>query len=431
MVRSFDNRIFGGVCGGLQALTRLNAWLWRCLWLILVLVTGGLAGLAYLILWWLVPQRSPTQGASLGLMGLVAWLTALGLIGLGFVRDAATLNGISVVPSLVLLLLALIYLYKEWMGQRGRALWGLVAVLAAVLLALAQLNLLASGIGDVLLRALPIVLVFVGLSLLFRQRFPLGNLLALGLSVALAVGVATYAFSVRETSFRDENQVEQAQAISPRVTTLQVNLETLESDVQVFSAPQGVREVRLRYVGSLAKDITPDYRDYGDGLATYTLREALIDPLPQLERIGRGTLTLELPQGVALAFAIKGTWGTLNLDLDTLDLERLNLDLARGSAIVSLPSYQPLSPSVAQQPGQLNINEGDLRLVLADDVGGEFLLSKASNQRPLINDVLYALEDNLNDWRLVARQYNALNIKIRYVLNVPRGSIRLESPNNP
>jgi phage shock protein PspC (stress-responsive transcriptional regulator) len=432
MRRSFDNRIFGGVCGGLQALTRLNAWWWRLGFALLALLSQGVGLLAYLLLWWLLPAESPTQRVRVGLSGLLAWGLALGVVIGYFLRPAlATESGVSLYEPLLLLALALVYLLKEARAREGRPFWGLIAVAAALALLAHSLDLLPLGLADLLRRALPALLVFAGLALLLRRRLPFADLIALVLSALLTVGIGAAAFNSLSQRLLDENLQTYEEAISPVVTTLQVNLEALDTDVQVFAAPPGERLARLRYVGSLALNVENDYRDYGDGLATLTLRESQAEPFPSLERLGRASLQLELPQGVALAIAYRGLRGTVSFDLQRLNLERLNAEQAEGDMLVSYPPYQPLSPSVAEQPGEIVVRQGNLRLLLADEVAGEFRISKADNQRPLFNDLTYALEDNLDAWRLVARRFNEAQARHSAILRVPRGTIRLDAPASP
>ncbi len=58
MQRSFTDRVFGGVCGGLGAALRVNAWAIRVLFAVLTLLTLGGFGVVYILLWWIVPQQS-------------------------------------------------------------------------------------------------------------------------------------------------------------------------------------------------------------------------------------------------------------------------------------------------------------------------------------------------------------------------------------
>jgi phage shock protein C len=57
--RSRDNRWLGGVCGGIGQITDVAAWVWRLLF-VLLLLCGGTGVLLYLLLWILVPQEEMT-----------------------------------------------------------------------------------------------------------------------------------------------------------------------------------------------------------------------------------------------------------------------------------------------------------------------------------------------------------------------------------
>ena len=58
MLRSFTDRVFGGVCAGLAGALRMNVWLMRLLFVLLTLISSGAFVIVYLLLWWLVPQES-------------------------------------------------------------------------------------------------------------------------------------------------------------------------------------------------------------------------------------------------------------------------------------------------------------------------------------------------------------------------------------
>lgn len=79
MVRSFTDRVLGGVCGGLAVDLRLNPWLVRLLFAVLTVVTTGIAALTYVALWWALPQESlldERHGNALRLVGIIVILLA-------------------------------------------------------------------------------------------------------------------------------------------------------------------------------------------------------------------------------------------------------------------------------------------------------------------------------------------------------------------
>ena len=57
--RSNSDRWLGGVCGGLAQLTGLDAWLWRLLFALLVILAG--TGLLFYVLMWVLVPLEPTK----------------------------------------------------------------------------------------------------------------------------------------------------------------------------------------------------------------------------------------------------------------------------------------------------------------------------------------------------------------------------------
>src|SRR5690606_684175 len=81
MYRSFTDRVFAGLCGGLGSALGLNAWWLRATFIILTLVSLGAFGILYVLLWWALPQESLMDTRSHGLsMIWVLLLTILVII---------------------------------------------------------------------------------------------------------------------------------------------------------------------------------------------------------------------------------------------------------------------------------------------------------------------------------------------------------------
>ncbi len=94
MYRSFSDRVFGGVCGGLAAALHANSWIVRALFVVLTLASLGAFAVVYLLLWWTVPQDFPRQsrrqrGAALPLVILLLILAVAAWVG----RDMGYLRG--------------------------------------------------------------------------------------------------------------------------------------------------------------------------------------------------------------------------------------------------------------------------------------------------------------------------------------------------
>ncbi len=58
MVRSFSDRVLGGVCGGLAASLHMSSLWVRVIFVALTLLSLGAFAPLYLLLWWIVPQES-------------------------------------------------------------------------------------------------------------------------------------------------------------------------------------------------------------------------------------------------------------------------------------------------------------------------------------------------------------------------------------
>jgi phage shock protein PspC (stress-responsive transcriptional regulator) len=107
VVRSFTDRLFGGVCGGLAAAFRLNAWIVRIIFAAAALATLGAAAIWYGALWIALPQSSLVSRRGGFGTTLVALLLGILIVG-GWAADRAGLlpmpTGQSIyVPALVTL----------------------------------------------------------------------------------------------------------------------------------------------------------------------------------------------------------------------------------------------------------------------------------------------------------------------------------------
>ena len=60
--RSIDSKLVSGVAGGLGEIFEIDPTLVRLLWVVAFFVTGGLALLAYLVMWAVVPTRTNLPG---------------------------------------------------------------------------------------------------------------------------------------------------------------------------------------------------------------------------------------------------------------------------------------------------------------------------------------------------------------------------------
>lgn len=120
VARSLVDRVLGGVCGGLSAYLGINPWWARALTVILTVLTGGVAALLYLILWWTLPSDltpgEPVPGRDLGRLLLIGLLIALGgavalTRGLGLLTSP---QGADLFWPGVIVVVGLTLLWREW-----------------------------------------------------------------------------------------------------------------------------------------------------------------------------------------------------------------------------------------------------------------------------------------------------------------------------
>lgn len=428
MTRFLENRILGGVCSGLGRSTPISAWIWRILWLVLIPITGGTAILLYAMWWWMLPEQSFNDievGRFLPTIAVIA--TSVIVLGGWAGRDSLISDtGADLYNPIVLILTALVFLLQQFDRHKYAR---NNPVLGLVMLAMSSLPLMNAlgvsfGVTDTLYRALPTVLIFLGLSLILRERLPLGGLVALAVSIALPFVIATVAISSRVGQVLDDNVVVVEQPIDDSATQLILDLSALTSDVEIRTGTEkGV--VIAAFKGSLEHNLQSDFAIDDTNFAILALNEIQESIVPSFTAIGRGTIDVQLPPDFPVFIKLNVADGdvTLNLrDLDLLSIESLNVN--NGNALITLPAYNALLS--AQNSGDLNVIGGSLTLLIPENLGAELFFSKATNQRPEFDDLLYLLEDKDIRWRLASRNYDSLPIKTSYIVSVPSGTVTIE-----
>lgn len=117
MLRNFSDRVFAGICGGLGQRLRINPWVLRLLWAGLTVASMGFAALAYLALWWVLPQDLPTaprRGGFFGLLLTVAVIAVLAVLWVG--RDQVWLqapSGQSLFVAATMVVLSAAFLLRQ------------------------------------------------------------------------------------------------------------------------------------------------------------------------------------------------------------------------------------------------------------------------------------------------------------------------------
>ena len=305
-------------------------------------------------------------------------------------------------------------------------LWGLVLLAASLVLVLNAFEVIPQGVYDLIARGWPALLVLAGLFIFLRDRIRFGGIIALAGTAALVAGVVTLAFSARSAEFRESNQYATEQAVSEEILLLQVNVESLATDVRFEAAPE--RTVSAEFIGSDESTVTSDYAvDEDDPTrATFTLRETQAREFPLLENVGRGRLVVQLPPELPVAVAFEGQNGEATFDMGELSLERLSAEIGHGDVLLTLPVYNPLSPNAREQPSVLTARDGDATIVVPDEVAARIELNRGgSGIQPEYDPDKYNL---LVGDVLESRDFDDAEITVHYIVTAPRGLVRLEVP---
>lgn len=309
--------------------------------------------------------------------------------------------------------------------RRTNLLWGVVLLAVAVVVTLKALNVIPGSLFDLIARAWPALLVLAGLSIVLRPRVPLGSLLALVVTAALVGGVASYAFSARATQQRDDYQEPVLQAIGPDVTLLRLQIRTLATNVELLRRVGSDRVVSGQFTGSSESRVQVTYNESGVD-ADLSIIEQQANEFPMLETMGRGVLRLELPPDLPVDIELVGTDGAVTLNMNGLSVERMNLDLQRGDALVTMPVYRPLGSAPGDSLGTLAVREGDITLFIDPQVAARLELNRGgSGINPVFDANIY---NYLVGDVLEARSIETAEIVIRYIISAPRGLITVREP---
>ena len=338
-------------------------------------------------------------------------------------------TGAELYTPILLILTSLVYLSQQFdrgKNARNHPILGVVAVAMSGFFLVGALGAAPSGILDTVSRALPTVLIFFGLSIILRERLPLGSLIALAVSLALPIVIATVAFSGRIEQVLEDNVVVVEQDIEANATQLTLDMTALNADVELRTGTTD-SVVIATFTGSTEHDLSADFAIDDQNFAILVLTETLDSAFPSLTAVGRGTIDVQLPPEFPVFVKLRVADGDVTLNFRDLDLESIeSLDVESGEVLLTLPAYQPLSPS-ALDSGVLNVLGGDLTIFVPDNLGAELFMTKSTNNRPEFNDLSYLLEDRGNEWRLSQRDFDNLPIRASYIISAPAGTVSIET----
>jgi phage shock protein PspC (stress-responsive transcriptional regulator) len=122
MYRNFTDRVLGGVCGGLAKTLPLSAWTIRFIFILLTIVTFGVAALLYVALWWAMPQESlihDQRGSfarTLVALGIVIIIGGVWIVERFDLYEPA--SGQNILAPVIVLILSTVFLLRQMTGAR-------------------------------------------------------------------------------------------------------------------------------------------------------------------------------------------------------------------------------------------------------------------------------------------------------------------------
>ncbi|HLA44023.1 MAG TPA: hypothetical protein VJZ27_11340, partial [Aggregatilineales bacterium] len=232
----------------------------------------------------------------------------------------------------------------------------LVIATGAVMLLLA-IDVLPESLGDLLERAIPIILVIVGLNMLLIDRVRFGNWIALALSMVILGVIVYFAYQTQSDIVRDE-YVESIEPIflGDHIQGVNVNIEILDATVTITDS--GTRALDATFTGSTESEVTIAVQENEDGIVDFTITEKRTSGIPNLGAMGSGELQVLLPVGVTInSLNFNNKDGTATFNFQSLDVPRFNIQNQHGNVALFLP-HSGITIS------DVNIASGDLRLVV-------------------------------------------------------------------
>lgn len=286
----------------------------------------------------------------------------------------------------------------------------LIVALGGVLIALA-LDVFPATVADLIRRAWPALLVFVGLTVLLEQIRPLRRFAPLIALILTAGGVAftvTIAYSTRAEIPRAENVVRFEQVLDDSVERLHVIVRGQQTSVEISPVvPDQQTLLNAEFVGSTESVVTPEFSVNEEGVASFVFEETRPNDIPSLEAIGRGQMRIELPLGVPIALDFTTENGTVSLNLLGLEITRLDVVMQQGDLLLGLPR------SALERRAEVFVGRGDVTVFVPEDVG----LQVTSNATPQFSGGNYLFDPASGAY--LSRRFDDLETKIE--LNLTAG----------
>jgi len=99
--------------------------------------------------------------------------------------------------------------------------------------------------------------------------------------------------------------------------------------------------------------------------------------------------------------------------------------VASGDVLVTLPEYEPQSPNAADEPGRITVSNGDLTVVVPDNVNARLVFDRRGNNVDPEFPPLYIEQRDGVDG-VLRRDNEAGEFTLTYEVTIPSGLLRLD-----
>lgn len=288
--------------------------------------------------------------------------------------------------------------------SRISLIWPLLIIAAALLWIVQATGTLPPVVSDLVGRSWPVLLVVVGLMLLLGRRVRFGNTLSLVLSAVLVGGIVVAAYGQASGRVLTENHKPFTQVIDSSVSTIEIQLRTLTTNVQIeadggAATPSGVSQSTIsgEFVGGPDSVVTSDYQIDGDR-GTFTLVETQPSPIPSLASAGRSTLTIHIPSGVTIdQVNLTGQSGDMTMDISSSAVKNFTVAVGSGNLDVKLPNISGLI-------GDIKTGHGDATVTVPQQIAANISIKTGTDVQYSQTDYTLSIDRVLVSKRSAAPQ---------------------------
>jgi hypothetical protein len=311
------------------------------------------------------------------------------------------------------------------MTARRNFLWSFVIIGIGVMMLLLALDVLPTGIADIMERSWAVLLVIAGLNMLFGERIRYGNWIALALSLALLGGVVYLGYINRIDEVRTENvQTLDPIPLGDHIQGVNVNVSTLNTVVKFEATADVAKVIGARFVGSKASDVNISVQENESGIVNLVISETRASSLPDFNDVGISELVVTLPAGVAINdLQFTSERGQITLDFRVLNVPRFNIVSQNGD----IELYMPIAMTPEQNmQGDITVTQGNLMLVVPSTIPMSVLNAPSDGERREMNLNVYQVLLEGSNVTIETDGFNAFQIVVR--VDVPRGTLTIKAP---